>query len=1078
MKENFFCKKIAIYLHDPFEKTLAITPHGFKKLKHISNYKKCADSFGGAYKSHEKLALCNIKEALNRASCKGRIEELFKLAKEYDVLSATLDRWVVYGAPTEKRTRENGVRFVNPFDPSFTYDVGRDVDVQKIDEYYNFLWKIIAAITSNVSNRERPKYVYHILYGLAEPLWYEKVGKVEVADTRSPTHTIFDHLSASVGVSNIFEGKEFKGYLVEVDIPGIQSFIAGGRGPGDLWIRSWLISAMVWYMIKELVWELGADIMLSPTARYNPFYYSLLREKMLPKLNSNEFKEFLENLPAPDQPVMPGTVTLLLPDEAKELVDREKGKNFEEKLESYFKHRLEKAWKEAVEKAKKQLSKFRTLLSKGELCIKEKDGIYEISECNGERSEEVEKDIFEKLAEELDGLKPPLQPSVTVIDVSEAYKEFEDKFETFKRKYENEVKSLFKEIKETKSTDSDDNEGFFPYAKEVDQFWEDVKRKLFFHWLLTYKYINEVKKRKKISVNNRVREGWTVEKSKKNYEEGHITRLCACGRPAIIHNNTNSFIAPLRPRETLCPYCFVMRLMQYDRSKRVFEVFVGNDAQKINAPRIQMLTLAMLPELAKYLADTKLNVTDYKDVAKKLMNGVITSSSGNPLDMEEVLDKLRAGESTSYELSEGEIEIEFVPDDLKAIERLNKYVAMIKADADGMGDLKSGRLNMSPSKYFNKLFDKIIDQGQKEKVKEKEEKVVRLLDLIINGFYETVYPKQVGVTIDEEGIKVDEKEQEGPSTLVTPSYIYQLSYAIMIEALRDKDIVKDNYGVVVYSGGDDLLALVPARAIYGMCLEPLGIEHVSTDYGSFVKENYCSPALWVWWLTRLNHWGMGERPEGFFKGGHYFAPAPLAYGRKYGIAIRHYRDPLAMVFEEADELERKAKIFVKTFMSDDIRLEKDGVAVSYGRAGSAQGAALPNTLPFQSKRDLFVSRDRINQEKYSLGEYLAKVIKLVNDRVISRNYIYDLEQCGRLFKAKCEGTFNVIENVIVATIKRNATKGHEEEVARMVRKMLERIRQEAKCVIVKDDAFGSKCPHVFLVRELIGMLREWSKATR
>ncbi|NOZ88461.1 MAG: hypothetical protein GXO15_00875, partial [Crenarchaeota archaeon] len=136
--------------------------------------------------------------------------------------------------------------------------------------------------------------VYHVFSVLYEPLWHGASGGAAwgPADTRVPTHSVFDHLYASAAAVNLV-GAGYKwrrrqhgwrvsvaGLLVYVGWRGLGEWLRGSRKLSDVWVASWLATAMVWYAVKRLVWCLGPDVLLVPGFRWNQFYLSLLREKL------------------------------------------------------------------------------------------------------------------------------------------------------------------------------------------------------------------------------------------------------------------------------------------------------------------------------------------------------------------------------------------------------------------------------------------------------------------------------------------------------------------------------------------------------------------------------------------------------------------------------------------------------------------------------------------------------------------------------------------------------------------------------------------------------------------------------
>ena len=122
-------------------------------------------------------------------------------------------------------------------------------------------------------------------------MWHEVSGGRAwgPADTRVPHHSLFDHVYASSAAINIAgrglswpEGFRaiVSGFLVYVGWRGLGEWIRSSRRLSDAWVASWLATAMVWYAVKDLVWCLGPDVLVSPGFRWNQFYLSLLREKL------------------------------------------------------------------------------------------------------------------------------------------------------------------------------------------------------------------------------------------------------------------------------------------------------------------------------------------------------------------------------------------------------------------------------------------------------------------------------------------------------------------------------------------------------------------------------------------------------------------------------------------------------------------------------------------------------------------------------------------------------------------------------------------------------------------------------
>ncbi|ABU81511.1 type III-B CRISPR-associated protein Cas10/Cmr2 [Ignicoccus hospitalis] len=916
-------------------------------------------------KKHEEYAKERIGDVLGEEYL-----DYFKDVKAYDVISSTIDRWVV----PSRMNIDRVIRLINPFDPNFFYEIDLgQISKEKIEDYWNKLKTCLSKVSGD---RER----YHAQYVLMELLWYKTVKVPLPADTRFPTHTVFDHVYATASMINIYnnDSKKFSGFIVGIDIPGIQSFISGGRRPGDWWIRSWLISATVWYLIKELVWNLGPDVLLSPSARYNPFYYATVAHRV------QAVRECLdENLTSPEQPLMPATVTLLLPACSIELMRSElveKGSLKEGEgvsdpsviISRYFKERLKEAWKNVIEDIQTRLR------STADNLIKT---LEKVRVCTGTCTDVASADdLIERMIEIIKHAeRAPFDVKTVVINLEEAFEEFVKEFRRIEGKMRAELEQLISS--EGLAVGKD----VFPYSKDLSDVMSDLEKKLFFHWLVTKKYPEEFRKAKAVRLDPLLLDGWTLEVTKARYEscKDKSAPMCTCGRPAAVHNPSEASSPLLRSHEALCPYCLILRLLQYYTDALTSIV----EADHVKAPKVVMSTLAALPELVKWLSESGgaveimdengNNVGLPKDQLLESLTRSLKEYSSfdfyqnkySRFSLEEVLEELQKNETVERLIRDDSknlyIRVLVRKDrDSSKLLSLNKYIAMVKADADNMGNLKGGRLGYDAEAYFETIYRQAGPRrgvGQEEKLYKLAGSLVRS---VIERLHE-IYPKEV----------YGENDSSLPTVLVTPTYLFQLSYSLMTEALVDKEIVEKNYGLLVFAGGDDLLALVPARSVSRGSgrAEPLGglEEFLSRELLEIVKEFYFSPALWVWWLTRLNHWGLLRSPVGFRYTDNFFAPALLAYGRSYGIAIRHYRDPLAKVFEDASELEESAK---------NVSKKKDGVGVSYGRLG-ARGVALSNSLGVEDKGDL--------KEPASLGPIIAKLSSF-HRRGLSNNFYYDI----------------------------------------------------------------------------------------
>lgn len=103
------------------------------------------------------------------------------------------------------------------------------------------------------------------LAGLGE-LW-----RLLPADTRTPDHTIWDHLDLVSGLTGAFQA-DLQGHcaLLNLAIGPVQDFIAAARTTSDLWAGSHLLARLSWEAMRVVCERLGPDAILFPSLRGVP----------------------------------------------------------------------------------------------------------------------------------------------------------------------------------------------------------------------------------------------------------------------------------------------------------------------------------------------------------------------------------------------------------------------------------------------------------------------------------------------------------------------------------------------------------------------------------------------------------------------------------------------------------------------------------------------------------------------------------------------------------------------------------------------------------------------------------------
>jgi len=345
---NYFKAKAWALLHDPPNKMWIL----LNNLRCLEKPQSGAEFSEACVKTlHEKEAETFWEEIgfkkffgdVAQSSSNSSICELVKNGA--DPLSASMDRLMLgkiaellceTGRPIFKYSKLHNI-----FNPKLSKDLPKKIDCKEVKNYVKAMKNIISnaiEVLSKYDKTEQARTIYHLFYALYELKWIEQGLPPSLAETRMPTHTVFDHnYAAAMTVNMLWPSGNIGGYLVEVDIPSIQRIINSARKAGDFWAGSWLVSMLTWFTVWPLVWKYGPDIVIKPTLRLNPIYHVTLSRKLIELEKSlsdaflKEIKEFYGNMifskvkvgkvsidewTLLSNPIIPGTITLLLPAEA------------------------------------------------------------------------------------------------------------------------------------------------------------------------------------------------------------------------------------------------------------------------------------------------------------------------------------------------------------------------------------------------------------------------------------------------------------------------------------------------------------------------------------------------------------------------------------------------------------------------------------------------------------------------------------------------------------------------------------------------------------------------------------------
>ena len=1038
-----FLFKAAVLLHDPPHKAWVVLGRRI-----LSAGKACNK------KSHECEAEEFARLVLEGTPLGGALNLLSaKDISDADTLAASQDRLqpeeVWKGGSAQGGGKPWGFKgLLNIFNPSLEYTSG--------DPTRGEVESVAKALNALLRNAESPGEAYHILYAALEPLWSLLTrNKVGPADTRVPHHSVFDHLYAAATMANwVAGGGEYRGYVVLLDLAGIQGFIAPARRLSDYWAGSWLVSLAAWYIVSEVVELYGPDVLVMPTARLNPFYYWYVEKKLLgncPK-EAGKLCSFISTLLPegwPLQPVMPGTVTLALPH-----VDPPRGGSWEE----YFKERYREFWRKAVEAA-----------------------------------QEVWREALgDSVAGLLDLVKeePPLSLRVGVEEVSFSKKEAEEKL-VFYRAIKRAKKKAGGELRLAIGAGVD-----WGSVTRVDGGGGESK---------IYRVCSMC--RSLPGLVRRTFEGFQYWESGRGYVNADEEQVKQ-DRAMIL----------LKEGEALCPYCMVKRAFsRYSAVRRllasvfglseggleeVFLVFPSTGDVAALSFKLGLLrslvekrkeAQSILDEIGEKLGEAAKKEGEngrrvygeaYEEWQRRLKEAVedavrLAAGKGRLTPLKPLSDKIKnlvkegllePGNSALWKLVYALVVREAEPLLLGAASRIvlgvlrshkvveerpGIYYAILRADGDNIGRVLGGYTIWAGciKEYYERLYGRLSsliakdDDRLKDAIECVKKQVIRHVEEVMEETFKE--DSEAGCS------KGDVDAAARGVVPPTPSYLATLSRALMASAVNDVRVVEKWGGFVVYAGGDDLAALLPV---------------VINEEGRGAEEPAVLRAVLE---TRRGYWGAYGGHAGFIALSGSVVPAPMGSGRSYGVRLAHYRDPMNWEIEYAAMLlDEYAKHVTPLVQS---RIKKDSLAVSYGRFSSPPGsggvavgeepvALVPNWCPREPPGG--------PEDAYGGGlERLCKCLERISGDVwvyveqgrLTESFLYDVE-AHRLFieeASRVLGDGSAARKLLEWVAGRNYAKAREEK---------EEERKEKEKVV---GAVGSLAEYGFQVG-LEGGRRAWA----
>ncbi len=234
MHETDWDKVLRAWLHDPFDKALAV-------------------------RGHEPRATRYASAALGREVYR---RGLHRLTAGSDVVAAVAER---VPSPTAGRDGEravgpaDGLRLVHPASGAPAelnqHDLDPDKAVAVVEE-------IVGGLPGP---RERYLAIWRLLPDAVAGAFGEDAARLP-ADTRIPDHTVFQHTDITAGLYAAGAPDDNAAFL-SFALGPVQSFIAAARSVRDLWSGSALLSWLAFQAMKPILERLGPTAFVFPALR-------------------------------------------------------------------------------------------------------------------------------------------------------------------------------------------------------------------------------------------------------------------------------------------------------------------------------------------------------------------------------------------------------------------------------------------------------------------------------------------------------------------------------------------------------------------------------------------------------------------------------------------------------------------------------------------------------------------------------------------------------------------------------------------------------------------------------------------
>lgn len=820
MDERIFRLKVASLFHDPPIKSLVLR----------------AQNKYGIYVSHKTVAKNIVKELNKKVNIQLK-EDMVEdpLVEHSDYVAASSDRTII----SELYSNVGEVVCVNILTPNeyvwLNELIDSKVDKERYirDEFPKEFIKNLFNIPDEQFNALPLHIKYHYIWRSFVDSMVKTINDPKAsllpADTRVPYYTIYDHLYTASGFipTLTIDPKIGKIGIIHWESIGVQSFIQESRAFRDLWASSFLVSLMNTAVIIRLAKEYGFDSILSPNMLYNPlvdlYLYAHTKDLRL-KIKFDDLK--IPTTPDKGFAIVPYDMV----DEYVKCIPRLFNKLWEE-ITLVVKHYVENKLKDYNDIYIHSLESWKVehnIDSKNEKLISTNN--FELNWNN----------IWE-----LCGYTIP----INFVCVGERF--------SLGKKSEDSIEKKMHEWKELYKCIIDDNS-----IEEVKIFRQIAETKYnpdfqFFEFPIVMDVLK--KKRKFVSELPRPNITEWILKDQIHVKDRRLICSICYKRPAVIFASKKVIdeLPMIKDNERLCPVCLTKRLLA---TRNVFlrvinnvlntidkadyeevlekdilqdykndELFSNNNGILLDITKeIKKSNPLLIPSLdtlstfstrysyikyldnedVKELHDIIFNKIAEKNIPQLIINAPyiewvkyltkyisrdhkqLLAFVGGEYFIPDELRKEKRYEEKEEHIKELQRIINVIfKEKLKKIKPINdtilstlpgKYVSVIRADGDNMGKL------FSLTDIFSKKIEVVLPQVLQNYLKEDNEKIVDVLDIKVSEIKKLQYK-------------------------VTPSFYAFVSRALAIIARKIAEMAKDYATVIVYAGGDDILALSPVE---------------------------------------------------------------------------------------------------------------------------------------------------------------------------------------------------------------------------------------------------------------------------